>query len=80
MNPSNYVLKPQREGGGNNLYDEQVKTFLESNRNTADRSGWIVMDKIKPTLQKNYMLRPGLDEPILTDMIGELGIFGAIIG
>lgn len=26
--PSDYVLKPQREGGGNNLYDEKITEVL----------------------------------------------------
>ncbi len=29
-NPDKYVLKPQREGGGNNVYGEDIKPFLEN--------------------------------------------------
>ena len=29
-NPEKYVLKPQREGGGNNVYGADIKPFLES--------------------------------------------------
>lgn len=28
-NPSKYVLKPQREGGGNNVYDEDIPAALQ---------------------------------------------------
>lgn len=27
-NPHDYVVKPQKEGGGNNLYDEEAKSLL----------------------------------------------------
>lgn len=29
QNPERYVLKPQREGGGNNVYGAEVKTKME---------------------------------------------------
>ena len=79
-NPRNYVLKPQREGGGNNVYDEEVKSYLKKIKDTEERSAWILMERIHPPLQKNYMLRPALPEPLFTDFVSELGIFGVIIG
>ena len=27
-NPHSYVVKPQKEGGGNNFYDEEAKLLL----------------------------------------------------
>ncbi|CAG7693765.1 unnamed protein product [Allacma fusca] len=79
-NPRKYVLKPQREGGGNNVYDEEIKDQLEKIRNTPERDAWILMEKIQPPLQKNYMIRPALSEPLYTDFVSELGIYGVIIG
>jgi len=79
-NPNDYVLKPQREGGGNNIYGEDVKNYLEKIANTEERSAWILMDRIHPPMQKNYMVRPNLAKPIYTDVVSELGIFGVIIG
>jgi glutathione synthase len=79
-NPTRYVLKPQREGGGNNVYDEEIRVQLEKIRDTPERDAWILMDKIQPPLQRNYMVRPGLPEPLYTDFISELGIYGVIIG
>ena len=29
-NPHDYVLKPQKEGGGNNFYDDEAKELLEN--------------------------------------------------
>ena len=43
--PGSFVLKPQREGGGNNLYGEQLALRL------ADPSGlgaFILMQRIRP--------------------------------
>ena len=30
QDPEKYVLKPQREGGGNNVYGEDIKPFLQN--------------------------------------------------
>ena len=79
-NPEKYVLKPQREGGGNNVYGQDIKPFLENIKNSEERSAYILMDRISPPIIKNYMVRPGSQEPILADCISELGIFGYVIG
>ena len=36
---SNWVLKPQREGGGNNLYGVELSAFLKKNREDPVLSG-----------------------------------------
>ncbi|GLH08440.1 Glutathione synthetase [Gryllus bimaculatus] len=84
-NPDNYVLKPQREGGGNNVYGQQVKEVLEGMRNSQERTAWILMERIKPPVQKSYMIRPGTansegQKLVPVDVVSELGIFGAVIG
>jgi len=78
-NPSNFVLKPQREGGGNNIYGDDIKPFLENIRDSDERNAYILMDRIQPPLTTNYMVRPG-KEPMMVDVISELGIFGYVIG
>ena len=37
-NPHDYVLKPQKEGGGNNFYDDEAKELLQKFI-TADTEG-----------------------------------------
>lgn len=37
--PSRYVLKPQREGGGNNYYGDDVKKMLEK-MSLSERNGY----------------------------------------
>ena len=39
---SNWVLKPQREGGGNNLYGVELSAFLTANREDPVLSGMIL--------------------------------------
>ncbi|XP_025153801.1 glutathione synthetase-like isoform X2 [Harpegnathos saltator] len=83
--PSKYVLKPQREGGGNNVYNDDIKTCLNSMKNTKERTAYILMDRIYPPLQTNYLIRAA-QEPIsesnvsLSDVVAELGIYGVVVG
>ena len=46
--PERFVLKPQREGGGNNVYGEDIKPFLQKIKDSAERSAYILMDRIHP--------------------------------
>ncbi|XP_001653706.2 glutathione synthetase isoform X2 [Aedes aegypti] len=79
-NPERYVLKPQREGGGNNVYGSDIAGALEK-MNEDERSAWILMERIFPPLSRGYMIRPdGKMPPEIVDLVSELGIFGAIIG
>lgn len=78
-NPNKYVLKPQREGGGNNVYGEDVRTKLEELGRTKAREGYILMELIEPPVTTNYIVRPGgVMEP--HSIVSELGIFGVILG
>ncbi|WEW56607.1 Glutathione synthetase [Emydomyces testavorans] len=81
LNPStaaNHVLKPQREGGGNNVYRDAIPGFLRS-MPERDWKGWILMELIQPPgAAKNVALRS--DGEVLTgNVVGELGIFGTIL-
>ncbi|KAL1400533.1 hypothetical protein pipiens_007348 [Culex pipiens pipiens] len=79
-NPERYVLKPQREGGGNNVYGEDIPGALEKMADD-ERSAWILMERIFPPLSQGYMVRPGGKmPPEIVNLVSELGIFGAIIG
>ncbi|KAL0116727.1 hypothetical protein PUN28_009972 [Cardiocondyla obscurior] len=81
--PNKFVLKPQREGGGNNIYNEDVGTWLKSKKKSQERTAWILMDRIYPPLQKNYLIRAteeSLKDIGLSDVITELGIYGVIVG
>ncbi|XP_053402680.1 glutathione synthetase-like [Mercenaria mercenaria] len=77
--PKKFVLKPQREGGGNNIYGEDIKSFLLGIKDSEERNAYILMERIFPWPQKNYLLKEG-KEPILRDVISELGIYGVYLG
>ena len=77
--PDKFVLKPQREGGGNNVYGEDIKPFLEKIRHSEERNAYILMDRIHPPVTTNYMVRPGA-ETAMVDVISELGMFGYVLG
>ncbi|SCW01363.1 LAFE_0D10924g1_1 [Lachancea fermentati] len=75
--PEKFVLKPQREGGGNNIYKEAIPGFLKSIPE-EDWSGYILMELIKPEpTTQNMVLRGNCisNEPILS----ELGVFGYVL-
>lgn len=73
------VLKPQREGGGNNVYKESIPSFLDT-LPPHEREAWIAMELIAtPKGAGNYLLRSGGATggiTVKTEVISELGIFG----
>ncbi|XP_055551684.1 glutathione synthetase-like isoform X2 [Wyeomyia smithii] len=79
-NPERYVLKPQREGGGNNVYGTDIPAALDK-MSEDERSAWILMERIFPPVSRGYMIRPGGKmPPEIVNLVSELGIFGAVIG
>ncbi|XP_041656038.1 glutathione synthetase [Cheilinus undulatus] len=76
--PDRFVLKPQREGGGNNIYGSEICKVLEGTKESTERTAYILMDKIHPTPSKNYLLRR--DAPLkISNCLSELGAFGAYV-
>ncbi|XP_030036721.2 glutathione synthetase isoform X3 [Manduca sexta] len=76
-----FVLKPQREGGGNNVYGAEVRDALLRMRHSRERAAYILMERILPPLVQGYVVRPGAPvPPPVVDLVSELGIFGVIIG
>ncbi|KAI4177724.1 MAG: hypothetical protein LQ343_000187 [Gyalolechia ehrenbergii] len=75
---ANYVLKPQREGGGNNIYGAKIPPFLTSLGD--DRRKWrghILMELIKPPTLRNSIFRNGHTQS--GEVIGELGVYGVCL-
>ena len=72
-----YVLKPQREGGGNNIYKSKIPAFLNSI--PEDHwSGYILMELIvTPGGLRNMVLRNG--EVMEGEVVGELGVYGVCL-
>jgi len=71
-----YVLKPQREGGGNNIYRSAIPPFLKSLPETHWKS-FILMEIISPPPVHNIILRNGNLEK--GGVICELGVYGTCL-
>ena len=52
-NPEHFVLKPQREGGGNNFYGQDIPKKLKQ-MSILERGAYILMQKNLPTSTKFY--------------------------
>jgi len=75
---SSLVLKPQREGGGNNVYRDAIPAFLDG-LPPQERQAWIAMDLIVPPQGVgNYLVRAdgNTEGPVKSEVVSELGIFG----
>ncbi|MBT4262916.1 MAG: glutathione synthase [Deltaproteobacteria bacterium] len=71
--PENFVLKPQREGGGNNLYGEEMKTGLQ-NLTAEQQHAYILMERIQSTVTPAALVVESTREEIPS--ISEIGRFG----
>ncbi|XP_017266719.1 glutathione synthetase [Kryptolebias marmoratus] len=76
--PERFVLKPQREGGGNNLYGSDIIQVLNAVRGTPERTAYILMDKISPATVQNYLLRRDAVLKV-SHCLSELGVFGVYV-
>lgn len=72
--PHTFVLKPQREGGGNNLYGQELQAALRAG---SGLSAYILMQRILPPPQRSLLVRQGVwsDE----ETVSELGIYGTYL-
>ncbi|THH08983.1 hypothetical protein EW145_g2339 [Phellinidium pouzarii] len=75
---STLVLKPQREGGGNNVYRSAIPEFLDK-LSREERAAWIAMALIEPPESVGgYLVRAGGADTGAkkADVVSELGVFG----
>ncbi|MEW5313017.1 MAG: hypothetical protein WDW38_004612 [Sanguina aurantia] len=72
--PDSYVLKPQREGGGNNMYGDELVAALQAGEGL---SAYILMQKIRPPPVSGVLVRNGLWEE--GEVLSELGIYGVFL-
>jgi len=68
------VLKPQKEGGGNNYFNEKMRDILIKKDNIQS---YLLMEKIDAPILQTYMIRKG--KISYTPSITELGIFSFLI-
>ncbi|CAN4111192.1 unnamed protein product [Withania somnifera] len=77
--PGLYVMKPQREGGGNNIYGEDVREALLKlqKEGTGSDAAYILMQRIFPNVSHSILMREGI--PHKEQTISELGIYGSYL-
>ncbi|OEL30348.1 Glutathione synthetase, chloroplastic [Dichanthelium oligosanthes] len=77
--PELFVLKPQREGGGNNIYGDNLRETLVRLRNAGgnELAAYILMQRIFPPASPCYLVREGTCAK--ENAVSEFGIFGAYL-
>jgi glutathione synthase len=80
-NPDGWVLKPQREGGGNNLYGEELRHALVS-LDHEELAQYVLMERMNPVprpalvVDSAATLATGSVVPtVIGEAVSELGIF-----
>ncbi|KAI9492816.1 glutathione synthase [Zychaea mexicana] len=73
QSPERFVMKPQREGGGNNIYGDDIVEALNKLSN-EERTAFILMELIRSPPLENLMVREG--KLIEGEVASELGIYG----
>ncbi|KAK5094518.1 Glutathione synthetase [Lithohypha guttulata] len=73
-----HVLKPQREGGGNNIYRSNIPTFLKG-ISEKEYKQYILMELIQPPSKAGNVALRSDGQIVSGDVISELGIFGTCL-
>ncbi|PYH69635.1 glutathione synthetase [Aspergillus vadensis CBS 113365] len=72
-----YILKPSLEGGGHNIYGEDIPGFLLGMISESEWGRYVLMERIRsPVVGNVLMSRMGVEE---SDVVSELGVFGLCI-
>jgi len=71
-----YVMKPQREGGGNNVYCQELVKCLRT-LSDADLGAFILMERIKSPRQMASLVRSSRAHAEMC--LSEIGIFGVYL-
>jgi glutathione synthase len=75
--PERYVVKPQREGGGNNLFGSAVREAL-SEWPLAKLRGYILMERLWPRVRDAVFVREGVSTTL--PALCEVGVFTCLLG
>ena len=74
--PHTYVMKPQREGGGNLLANDEMVHALKT-MTPLERSDYILMERIEPESHRTILFRDS--QYTITPCIAELGVYCTIL-
>ena len=73
-NPEKYVLKPQREGGGNNLYDQEMVNHIQT-KSRQERQAFVLMERIVTPDETSILVVDQVAEE--TKTVSEIGRYAA---
>lgn len=73
-----FVMKPQREGGGNNVYGEGIAKALAGGLKPEELAGYILMERVWPVPAPAIFVRG--TEHALAPALCELGVYGVFLG
>ena len=76
-NPELFVLKPQRDGGGHNLFGKDIVDELGSP--TFHKKAYILMDMIDSLRVTNTLIKSATEIAVNAKCISELGIYGGFL-
>ena len=71
-----YVLKPQREGGGHNFFDEEMVAKL-TEIPPEERAAFVLMERIRPPARHAVLVAQGQATPM--EAVSEIGRFGVCL-
>ncbi|OCF42353.1 glutathione synthetase [Kwoniella heveanensis CBS 569] len=82
-----FVLKPQREGGGNNIYRQDIPVHLKqlasepvAQGEPEKKEAYILMELIEPPQGlSNWLVRGGESKARKADVVSELGVYGVML-
>ncbi len=75
-NPDNFVLKPLKEGGGNNFFGLELQSML-LNLSQEELGTYLLMEKINAPEVKTHMLKNG--KILYCSGITEIGIYSFVV-
>lgn len=70
------MLKPNKEGGGNNIYGEDIHKKLVAST-AEERKGFVLMSRIQASKHCTIALKKD-NQLVLGEGISEFGVFGSI--
>jgi glutathione synthase len=74
--PERFVLKPQREGGGHNVYGAEIVKLL-AEMPPEERSGWVLMERLHPVPHDAVLLMDHQSQSLRC--VSELGRYGVLL-
>ena len=54
--PNDWVMKPSKEGGGNNIWEEEMCSKLRELEGKDERGSFVLMQRLKPPSYKNRLV------------------------